>query len=423
MIQAGENQYEAETVVGITDRGDHVFYDVVDMKPTTFKIKEESPTTASSITAMGDIQGDPSVNNIANLGLDVNSQGTISANGDGRQLLTARQEEQLVQAQKMAEQEKKRYSINERFRNDVMEWHREGEPLGERFILGDTGPVLQGLGAIESDIYMNGDKISKIMHDHPEITIREIQRIPEILEDPVLILKSRNVGRGEKGNTRMVLFGSVKAQSGRPVLCVLDLRPREHRLVLDDMQKVTSAYTKDNKPVEFVENSDVLYADKKRTTRLLSAIGFQMPMACNRSGYIGSIAYARDNVKLKGVPFSSVVKPGANSQKKFSLKEDWWKQAQLDVIQKSNPVEDDYHTWIRSTDDIHTFREALNDPEWADYDEFDPDYTKAMAEQALRDGEIEVFSSYPIKAGVFVTPSRMEAESYAGGAGKFTAKP
>lgn len=106
---------------------------------------------------------------------------------------------------------------------------------------------------------------------------------------------------------------------------------------------------------------------------------------------------------------------GARStEKKFSLKEDERKQAQLEVIRKSNPVEDDYHTWIRSTDDIHTFREALNDPEWADYDEFDPDYTKAMAEKALESGEIEVFSSYPIQNGVFVTPSRMEAESYAG---------
>lgn len=104
----------------------------------------------------------------------------------------------------------------------------------------------------------------------------------------------------------------------------------------------------------------------------------------------------------------------AESKKKFSLKEDERKQAQLEIIQKNNAAEDDYHTWIRSVDDIHTLRETLNDPEWTDYDEFNPDYTKAMAEQALQDGEIEVFSSYPIKAGVFVTPSRMEAESYSG---------
>ena len=30
---------------------------------------------------------------------------------------------------------------------------------------------MQGLGAIESDIYMEGDKIKKIMQDHPEMTL------------------------------------------------------------------------------------------------------------------------------------------------------------------------------------------------------------------------------------------------------------
>ena len=178
-----------------------------------------------------------------------------------------------------AENAGKSYEIDEKFRTDIQAWYKAGQPKGKVFTLGSTGPTLQGLGAIESDIYMNGDKISTILEQHPEMSIREIQRIPEVLEDPVLILKSRNSDRGGKGNTRMVLFGSIKARDGRPVLCVLDLRPRERGLVLDDMQKVTSAYTKDNKPVEFVENSDVLYADKKRTTRLLSAIGFRMPMA------------------------------------------------------------------------------------------------------------------------------------------------
>ena len=62
-------------------------------------------------------------------------------------------------------------------------------------------------------------------------------------------------------------------------------------------------------------------------------------------------------------------------------------------------------------EDIHTLDEALEDPEW-DYDEFDPDYTRAMAEDAIQTGEIRVYSSYPITEGVFVTPSEMEAESY-----------
>ena len=83
------------------------------------------------------------------------------------------------------------------------------------------------------------------------------------------------------------------------------------------------------------------------------------------------------------------------------------------MIQSSNAAEDDYHTWIRSADEIKTFDEALRDPEWADYDSFDPDYTAAMAREALKSGTITVYSSKRIGKGTFVTPSRMEAESYA----------
>ena len=94
--------------------------------------------------------------------------------------------------------------------------------------------MLQGLGAVESDIYMNGDKINRILREHEEIRLDEISRIPEMLEDPVLILKSRNVGRGERSNSRLVVFGSLKAKDGRPMLCVLDLRPKEQGFILDD---------------------------------------------------------------------------------------------------------------------------------------------------------------------------------------------
>lgn len=93
------------------------------------------------------------------------------------------------------------------------------------------------------------------------------------------------------------------------------------------------------------------------------------------------------------------------------------KEKQLELIQKKNPAQDDTHTWIRSTDDIKTFDETLNDSDYADYlDEgFAPDYTGKMAQEALKTGKITVYSSHPIEDGVFVSPSKMEAESYAGG--------
>lgn len=90
------------------------------------------------------------------------------------------------------------------------------------------------------------------------------------------------------------------------------------------------------------------------------------------------------------------------------------KQKQLDIILKNNPANSDYVTWIRSIDDIHTLQETLEMSDWAEYDEFNPDYSKQDALDAIEKGKILVYSSKPISQGIFVTPSRMEAESYSG---------
>ena len=90
------------------------------------------------------------------------------------------------------------------------------------------------------------------------------------------------------------------------------------------------------------------------------------------------------------------------------------KAAQFEIILQNNPATDSYHTWIRSARDIKTFEETLSDEDWSDGSDFDPDYTWDMAQKALTSGEITVYSSYPIEAGVFVTPSAMEARSYSG---------
>ena len=204
-------------------------------------------------------------------------------------------------------------SIAQDFKSRVAAWYKSGMSEGTSFVLGETGATLQGLGAIESDIYMNGEKISTILKEHPEMTIREIQRIPEILDDPVLILKSRN-SANVRENSRLVIFGTVKASDGRPVMCVMDLRPTENGLLLDDMQKVASAYTKDNHPDRFVQNSFVLHADEKRTIPLLRTIGFQMPITLQRYGSMGSITYKGPKVNLYGEKFSDVVSVGTSAE-------------------------------------------------------------------------------------------------------------
>ena len=227
-------------------------------------------------------------------------------------LRSAKENAAAPKTESAAEGQGVRYSINPSYAQDIDEWNRDGRNSREIFVLGSTAEALQGLGARENDIYMKGDKISLILEQHPEMTLNEIKRIPEILDDPILVLSSRNKGRAGSQNTRLVLFGSVKAQDGRPVLCVLDLQPVENRIVIQDMQKATSAYTKDNDPVRFVRNSEVLYTseNKKRTTALLRTLGFQMPSELQRYGSMGSISYHGQNVKMEGVPFTKIEPSG-----------------------------------------------------------------------------------------------------------------
>lgn len=248
--------------------------------------------------------------------MGVSKEWTVgAATGMNRDVATAAWEAGKKAAQQSGAAQ---YSISKDYLQKLRQWNRDGKPEGASFELGTTGATLQGLGAVESDIYMNGDKIKTILKEHPEITLREVERIPEILEDPVLILKSK-AGRGD--NSRLVLFGSVKAQNGQPMMAVLDLRATEDGFLLDDMQKVNSAYTKKN-PAGFIQSSEVLYADQKRTIPLLRQTGLTIAsQPLLRNGSIGSISYEGKNVNLKGVPFGEVVqaeRQGGNNGKNIS---------------------------------------------------------------------------------------------------------
>lgn len=106
--------------------------------------------------------------------------------------------------------------------------------------------------------------------------------------------------------------------------------------------------------------------------------------------------------------------PTDDADIRYSLSTEDLKQKQLDIILKNNPVEDDYHTWIRSIDDIKTYEEALQEDLDGETQDLTPDFKKADLEKALETGKMTVYSSYPIEQGIFVTPSKMEAQSYAG---------
>ena len=86
------------------------------------------------------------------------------------------------------------------------------------------------------------------------------------------------------------------------------------------------------------------------------------------------------------------------------------KERQFELIQNNHPKEDwDYQTWINSVDDVKTYQEAVDDDRAGA-----PDFDDADIDRAMKTGRVRVYSSHRIRIGTFVTPSRMEAENYAG---------
>lgn len=87
------------------------------------------------------------------------------------------------------------------------------------------------------------------------------------------------------------------------------------------------------------------------------------------------------------------------------------KRRQYQIIQNTNPMNDDVHVGIRTPTDIKTFNEVINDEEsfvWGDY-------SKEDAKNDLKKGTVTLYSSYPIKNGTFVSTSKQQAIEYAGG--------
>lgn len=215
------------------------------------------------------------------------------------------------------------------------------EDLGRRDIyVGTTSEVLQSLGAIESDVFIRGSAINALLKDHAGMTFDEVEAIPEIIENPVAILKSKSkdpVLGSPEGTKRIVIFGNHKVveqtteqttdqtkENGIPTLVVMDLRPNSKKsksIIYTDVQEVVKSYFRKKGRANFLEKSDWLYVDKNRATKLIRSMGIQYPTTLIKSGSVGTITYKDRNVnrsgnfsdvsenlevEIKGVPFNEV---------------------------------------------------------------------------------------------------------------------
>ena len=90
LIASGDAKYTAEVVVGITNDGEAVFYDVVDLTPTTFEIKNaDSSTAATTQNAIGAIYEESVTDSISQPSDSVNRQFSVAGDEDSESLARA----------------------------------------------------------------------------------------------------------------------------------------------------------------------------------------------------------------------------------------------------------------------------------------------------------------------------------------------
>ena len=274
----------------------------------------------------------------------------------------------------------------------------DGKDHGGAFRVGAISDPLREIGIPDADIWFDESKAAKQLAGKAEINKEILKAIPAVIANPIAISESYD-------NT-VLIFGQLFDEEGRPIVIALRVSSTNRRNRITAVNKIRSIGVRTHNLDKLLSDDSILYLSKNRkeTKAWFNALGRSTPFGGTKFGFIRSISFesGKNNPQNPNGKTSRVVEPDAG-----------WKAEQLRIIQENNPMEDSYHTGIRSVEDIKTFREAIEDPDW-DYDEYDPDYTRGMAENALKAGKIRVYSSYAIEKGTFVSPSRMEVESYSG---------
>ena len=204
-----------------------------------------------------------------------------------------------------------RYSIDERFEDEIESLNKKTDDY--MITVGKTSDVLKSIGVKDQTVLWNAGKIKEILKKHSEVRYKAgkeksimtpdiIKQVPQVLENPVVVLHSNEetgANQGKNYRSRIYMFGEVKDALNQPVSVSLELLPtRKNGLVMDNIV-LTSAYGKNN--VQNALNSDqILYIDpnKKRTAAWLGSTGLQLPVPPTMYGSRGTLTYFGESVKM-----------------------------------------------------------------------------------------------------------------------------
>lgn len=156
----------------------------------------------------------------------------------------------------------------ERYRSDLTKTMRSLRTNPEVIKVGRTPYVMTRFGAPDLELVIRKDTIAKATNkvkDQHDVPMDVIERLPELLADPVAVLDDSG-----KFPAQVVIVDAV-TDGGRPVSVAVHLRVREGRA---EVNRISSAYGKDN-----FKRMTLEYLEKGKNPDLVRLIGPQLPLS------------------------------------------------------------------------------------------------------------------------------------------------
>ena len=139
------------------------------------------------------------------------------------------------------------------------------------FELGKTPVILKKLGAKDLPVIMLQEVVVKMTGGKHNISSDEIKKIPEQLNNPIMVFDSATV------KNAFVLVTELSNKSGDPVVIALHINRKQDRL---SVNRVASVYGKDN-IAHFIETQvelgNLKYFDKEKCQQWSTSRGLQLP--------------------------------------------------------------------------------------------------------------------------------------------------
>ena len=240
-----------------------------------------------------------------------------------------------------------------------------------------------------------GEKIN-----YHNLGIEGIKSAMENIGKPDAVMKSKKDGKIE-------LFLDFVDYKGNRGLAIVQLDSNaQHAQEFIRANIVTSIYGR-SRGEAYLEKAKsegrLVYSKEEGSAQGITQVQYKSNINANPSS-TATIRQTEGNSQEKSSGRASVeVNPDDTATQRL-------KERQFELIQNNHPKEDwDYQTWINSVDDVKTYQEAVDDDRAGA-----PDFDDADIDRAMKTGRVRVYSSHRIRIGTFVTPSRMEAENYAG---------